>query len=88
MGIKIIRIEVQEIIEWEDKYYLATSPDIRWFVAEAESLEEMQTLAPKQMEILLGERKKRIAKEKAKHQFLNKLIFNISYNVESHLQYA
>ena len=90
-GIKIIRIVVEEIVEWKDKYYLATSPDIKWFIAEAESLEEMRRLAPQQMEILLEERLKRITKEKRekeKHQFLKKLIFNISYNVESYLQYA
>jgi len=85
---KTIRIDVEHITEGADSYFLATSPDVKWFVFEADSMDEMMEYAPKHMEILLETRRKRLKNEIMKHSFLKNIVFNFSYNVPSSLQYV
>jgi predicted RNase H-like HicB family nuclease len=50
---KVIRISIEEVIEDGEKYYLAKSPDVKGFLAQTDTLEEMFTVAPEVMEMLL-----------------------------------
>jgi predicted RNase H-like HicB family nuclease len=70
MALKTIRITIEEVIEDGEKYYLARSPDVRGFLAQTDTLEEMFTTAPEVMEMLLKVKNERLKKEQVKKQIL------------------
>jgi predicted RNase H-like HicB family nuclease len=90
MAEKIIRIEIKEMIENGERYYLAESPDVPGFLAEADTLEEMRKIAPEVMEMILALDKKDELQKKMKKSLFQKVIYDIYYNtqVTSHLQYT
>jgi predicted RNase H-like HicB family nuclease len=53
MATKTIRIIIKEMIENGERYFLAESPDVSGFLAEADSLEEMVEIAPEVMDELI-----------------------------------
>ena len=70
---KLIRITIEEVVEDGEKYYLARSPDVRGFLAQTDSLEEMYTTAPEVMEMLLKVKNSRLRKEQEKKSTLRKV---------------
>lgn len=42
----IIRVVVERITEGKDTYFLATSPDIEGFIAEADTYDEIKSITP------------------------------------------
>ncbi|MDR0607956.1 MAG: hypothetical protein LBG52_06545 [Candidatus Peribacteria bacterium] len=88
---EVIRITIEEVVEDGEKYYLARSPDVRGFLAETATLAEMFMVAPQVMSEFLEASKRILVREKAKENFLekymlNKIIYNLSYQVQPHLQ--
>jgi predicted RNase H-like HicB family nuclease len=53
MDSKTIRIVIKEMIENGERYFLAESPDVAGFLAEADTLEEMIEVAPEVMDDLI-----------------------------------
>ncbi|MDR3169591.1 MAG: hypothetical protein LBU27_07805 [Candidatus Peribacteria bacterium] len=53
MAEKPVRIAIKEMSENGESYYLAESPDVDNFFAEADSLEEILKVAPEVMEMIL-----------------------------------
>ncbi|MDR3168731.1 MAG: hypothetical protein LBU27_03065 [Candidatus Peribacteria bacterium] len=90
MAQKTIRIFIKEMLENGEKYYLAESPDVPGFMAEADSLEEMMKIAPEVMEMILELDRKDEMKQEIKKNFFQKVIYDMSYNTKiiSHLQYT
>jgi len=67
---KLIRITIEEVVEEGEKYYLARSPDVKGFLAQTDTLEEMYTTAPEVMEMLLKVKNERMKKEQHRRQLL------------------
>jgi predicted RNase H-like HicB family nuclease len=85
----IIRITIEEVMEDGERYYLARSPDVKGFLAQTATLEEMFTIAPEVMEMLLKAKNKRLEQEQAKKEMLRhmpKLL--LSYDRIATLQLA
>jgi predicted RNase H-like HicB family nuclease len=93
MAPQIITITIEEVVEDGEKYYLARSPEVRGFLAETSTLEEMFTVAPQVMSEFLEASRRILAKEKAKQNFLEKymlgkVVYTLNYQVQPHLQFA
>ncbi len=73
----IIRIVIEEITEGKDTYFLATSPDIEGFMAEADSYEEIKEITPS---LILDMLKSRLEREEEKKAKLN---VNLNYSFSS-----
>jgi len=87
---KKIKIIIKEMNENGERYYLAESPDVPGFLAEADTLEEMRKIAPEVMEMVLEMDEKERLQRKMKGDLLQKVVYDLYYNaqVPSHLQYA
>jgi predicted RNase H-like HicB family nuclease len=74
--------------ENNETYYLAESPDVENFFAEADSLEEILQIAPEVMEMILALDRKKAIKEHTKDHLFQKVIFDMNYRrkVAAHLQ--
>lgn len=73
----IIRVIVEEIIEGKDTYFLATSPDIEGFMAEADSYEEIKEITPGLIMDMLKAKLKREEEKKVKMEI------NLNYSFSS-----
>jgi predicted RNase H-like HicB family nuclease len=87
MATKTIRISIKEMLENGEKYFLAESPDVPGFLAEAKTLEEMIEIAPLVMQDLLEIRNERLAKERKEH-LLKYFHISLSFNKLTSLQLA
>ncbi|MDR0282207.1 MAG: DUF1902 domain-containing protein [Candidatus Peribacteria bacterium] len=87
---KVIKIEIKEMFENGERYYLAKSPDVPGFLAEADTLEEMMKVAPEVMEMILELDKKDEQRKQMNRDLFQKVIYDLYYNtkIPSHLQYA
>jgi predicted RNase H-like HicB family nuclease len=90
MAPKVINIIIKEVKENNDTYYLAESPDVENFFAEADSLEEILKIAPEVMEMILELDRKKAVKENTQQHLFQKVIFDMKYRrkVDSHLQFS
>ncbi|MDR2189647.1 MAG: DUF1902 domain-containing protein [Candidatus Peribacteria bacterium] len=91
MATKTIRIVIKEMLENGEKYFLAESPDVQGFLAEADTLEEMIDIAPQVMEDLLEVNQEMSAKDPSLNLvFWNDIKYKIIYKPIkiTHLQYA
>jgi predicted RNase H-like HicB family nuclease len=89
MALKVIRITIEEVMEDGEKYYLAKSPDVKGFLAQTDTLEEMFTVAPEVMGMLLKVKNERLKKEQEKKQTLwNTPKLLLSYDRITTLQLA
>jgi len=73
----IIRVIVEEITEGKDTYFLATSPDIEGFMAEAESYEEIKEITPGLIMDMLKAKLQREEEKKVKMEI------NLNYSFSS-----
>lgn len=87
MDVNLIRIDIEEVIEDWQKYYLAKSPDERGFLAQTDTLEEMYTTAPEVMSLLLKAKKNRLEAEYQEQKFHN-LQLLLNYSRITPLQFA
>jgi predicted RNase H-like HicB family nuclease len=87
MAERTITILIKEMVENNEKYYLAESPDVPNFFAEADTLEEIVNIAPEVMEMILKLDRK---KESRSKNLFQKVVFDMNYTkkVASHLQLA
>lgn len=74
--IKPTRIEIREMNESWERYFLATSKDISWFLAEWNTLDEIYANIWKVLKMLLNERNKRLKKPDQKVS----TVLNLSMN--------
>ena len=97
MSPKVIRITIEEIVQDGEKYYLARSPDVRWFLTQTDTIEEMMELAPQVMSDFLEASKKIMEKEQEKKlvqksfsqtTLWKQIVYDLNYRVTPHLQLA
>jgi predicted RNase H-like HicB family nuclease len=87
MDSKIIRIIIQEMNENGERYYLAESPDVPGFLAEADTIPEMLEIAPLVMQDLLEIRNERLSKQRKENLFKH-LQLSLSFDKIISLQLA
>lgn len=78
VDIVTIKVEVEKVVEGNDVYYLATSPDMKGFMAEADSYEEVKVLSQQILSDMIVAKKEREQKAKRlAHQ--RKRLFETAY---------
>ncbi|MDR3169051.1 MAG: DUF1902 domain-containing protein [Candidatus Peribacteria bacterium] len=90
MAAKTIRIVIKEMVEYGETYYLAESPDVPGFLAEADTLPEMFEIAPEVMEDLIDLNNKTMKKYNLDRTFLSDFAYKFIYQPAKvrHLSYA
>jgi predicted RNase H-like HicB family nuclease len=90
MAEKIIRIVIKEMVENGETYYLAESPDVKGFLAEADTLPEMFEVAPEVMDDLIDLNNKTMKEYNLDRTFLSDVAYKFIYQPIKirHLSYA